>query len=290
MPYQLEKGPYFSVTESVLNDDVERRIWVLAWLRSHPHDGFDAMPTLDSKTLHQDPNSVPVNTLYAHQNIDWYGKTKQQDGVWVQPDYDPQTNPTTGFWHNWYGDCEDIVRETFIRGIEVSLGVEHDPNQHDTGVIRDQAKREWPIEVFWRCPAPWFEGWVTWRDTAPTGGDGHKHEGHVTVHFHSPSHHGSALLKSPLRAGARPPEYRQEPPALLSNGKRGMWVIAQQQQDLMSGVGLPVGSHTSTEGDWQLELLGVGATYRSTGPVVVVQPSEPDGGVLADGREYIPGP
>ena len=44
MPYQLEKGPYFSVTESVL-DDLDRRILVLIGLRRKLDP--DAMPTLE---------------------------------------------------------------------------------------------------------------------------------------------------------------------------------------------------------------------------------------------------
>jgi len=297
MPYQLEKGPYFSVTESVL-DDIERRCWILAWLRSHPDDGFDSMPTLDSTTLQQPPGGTPIN-LYAHQNLHWYGQTQQSGNQFVQPPYNALTNPTTGFWHNWYGEPVKIVRETFIRAIEVSLGLPHETVEDDPGnadlidpnVIQSRAVREWPIEVFWRCPAPWMEGWVTWRVSPYVEGDAQRHAGHVTVHFHTPSHYGSALLKSPLRAGVRPPEYAQEKPYLTSVDRdRGMWVVAQTQQDLMDHVGLPVGSHTSVEGDWELELLGVGATYKSTGDVVVVQPSEPDGGVLADGRPYVAPP
>jgi hypothetical protein len=289
MPYQLEKGPYFSVTESVL-DDIQRRIWILAWLRTNPNAGFDDMPTLDSTTLRTPPGVVNPGNLYTHQNKHWYGKKGKQP----QPKYNAKTNRTTGYWHNWYGDAEGIVREVFVRAIEVSLGVPHDPDQVDLDIIERQKRREWPIEVFWRCPAPWFEGWVTWRGR-PHGVVGDvSHTGHVTIHFHTPSHYGSALLKSPLRLGNVVPEYRDEfhepgkppKPFLSSEGDRGMWVVAQRQQDLRGDTGHRLGSIDSTKGDWKLERLNIGAHYVSEGEVVVVQPSEPNGGVLAGGRPY----
>ena len=37
----------------------------------------------------------------------------------------PRTG-ATGYWRNWYGDAEGIVRETYTRAIEVSLGIPHD--------------------------------------------------------------------------------------------------------------------------------------------------------------------
>ena len=145
----------------------------------------------------------------------------------------------TGFWHNWYGDAEGIVRETFARAIEVSLGIPHDKDMTDPGWIRQNRKRTWPIEIFTRCPAPWFEGWVTWRGNSPA-------HGHVTVHIHTPSHENSVLLTSPLGPGYTIPEYRDEiepvlplppgvdpKPKLPYGGEHGMWVIAHTEQKLV---------------------------------------------------------
>ena len=159
----------------------------------------------------------------------------------------------------------------------------------EPGWIKQNKKRTWPIEVFTRCPAPWFEGWVTWRGKSPA-------HGHVTVHLHTPSHDQSTLLTSPLRPGYTVPEYRDEidpnplppgvdpKPPLPYGGEHGMWVIAHSQQEV---VPLPTGPVVSgaTQQPWT---PWFGGMVHSYGPIVAVQPSEPNGGVLPDGRPYLP--
>ena len=308
MPYQLEKGPYFSVTESLL-DDLELRIDTLIGLRRKIDP--DDMNTLESTTL--DTAAGNVNTYQErlkHQNHEWYGRQPIANNRWAdQPKFDENYPKPTGFWHNWYGDAEGIVRETFARAIEVSLGIPHDEDMTDAGWIRQNRKRTWPIEIFTRCPAPWFEGWVTWRGTSPA-------HGHVTVHIHTPSHENSVLLTSPLRPGYTIPEYRDEiepvlplppgvdpKPKLPYGGEHGMWVIAHTEQKLVplpssvpvvingpvvAGNG-PVVAGPSTTGappTWTVPWFG--GMVWSRGDIVAVQPSEPNGGVLPDGRPYIP--
>jgi hypothetical protein len=289
MPYQLEKGPYFAVTESLL-DDIPRRIEALA--RSRGGDPIDDMPGLDSASLVVAPSTAAAALLAGqfHQNHDWYGMNLNPvTGKWdPQPPFS-QGNRTTGYWHNWYGNPDLIMRETFIRAIEVSLGVPHDPKNLDTTSIAVAKKHEWPIEVFWRCPAPWFETWVTWRGTENPGQSTDK-TGHVTVHVHSPSHDNAALIESPIRSApdnARA-EYKDEPntpngPYLSSdNRERGMWVIAHRNQDPVIPIFGPI---TTAVGQiWGLPNFGSG--YHSHGEIVAVQPNEPDGGVKAAGRPY----
>jgi len=314
MPYQLEKGTTFSVTESVL-DDLNLRIPSLAWLRGHPNENFDTRPTLESTSL-DDPNNANVPNKaqrLAHQS-DWYGEyvIDPATGQLVQKPYAPD-HRTTGYWRNWYGNSQGIVREVWIRAIEVSLGVPHDPQQTDAQQIHDHRTREWPIEVFWRCPAPWFEGWITWRGK-PEGNHKVSHSGHVTVHFHTPGHNGGGLIQSPQRPGYLlrnpvPADYKQEPVTaasqyLPSDGERGMWVVAQQRQELRNpdgwliepgnvvpnsaAPGNTVNPAGTQEGQWYVDQIPIGAGFVSTGDVVVVQPSEPDGGVVAGGRPYTP--
>ena len=143
---------------------VSRRSFSCAPTRPRPN-----MKSLDSQWL--DPAHGGINYVQdriEHQNLDWYGK-KMVGGVWQdQPAFNEYTNRTTGFWHNWYGNAEGIIRETYTRAIEVSLGIPHDPAQTNAQWIANNMVRAWPIEIFNRCPAPWFEGWVTWRDHPPT--------------------------------------------------------------------------------------------------------------------------
>jgi hypothetical protein len=290
MPYQLEKGPYFSVTESML-DPIDMRIQVLIGIRQHTDP--DAMPTLESDSLNTNVGSVKTHDQrIEHENHEWYGKHKGPDGRWyAQPPFDANHPVRTGYWHNWYGDAEGIIRETYARAIEVSLGIPHDPTMLDHVWIDTNKKRTWPIEIFTRCPAPWFEGWVTWRGNSPTNG-------HVTIHVHTPSHDNSLLLTSPLRPGYSTPEYldeidpvplpadRDPKPPLPYSGEHGMWVVAHENQELVPTTPAPGPITVTTDGKWTVPWFG--GMVHSNGKIVVVRPSEPNGGVLADGRPYLP--
>jgi hypothetical protein len=306
MPYQLEKGPYFSVTESVF-EDIPRRIHVLIAMRQGADP--DDIPSLESASL--DPPAGGIDTLAQrryHENRHWYGKWEVPpfSGNWVDQDpFDSWTNPRTGYWHNWYGNAERIIRETYTRAIEVSLGIPHDPRMTDYEWIWLHKTRWWQIEIFNRCPAPWLEGWVSWR--GKPGGDGH-----VTVHIHTPSHDDSNLLHSPFRtsaalagttiAGNMTPEYRDErtsPPPIPSDGERGIWVVGHEVHDLVDPpyVGFlrqrrPAPPNPQNDEEkWDIPWFG-GVVWShdenatTSDKIVVVRPNEPDGGVLANGRPY----
>jgi hypothetical protein len=276
MPYQLEKGPYFAVAETMLDfgGSAEARFGLLALMRA----GTDAdeLPTLDSTNL----NAGPLPTADArrdHMDEHWFGKTRANPSAPWQPQapLDPTNPKRTGFWNNWYGDADGIVAKAFIRAVEVSLGIEHES--------MDAPSRFWPIEIFWRCPAPWLEAWVTWREAA----DG---AGHVTVHLHTPSHDASALLLGPKRGApdnARH-DYLDEPVAC--DMEKGMWVIAHEQQEQLPYYAPTNPTPPTPPGQpaqhWQLPTFG--PFYYSHGPIVAVQPNEPDGGVRHSGRPYVP--
>jgi hypothetical protein len=297
MPYQLEKGPYFAVTESMLdfggNRDDRLALLKLMIQGTDPN----RLPSLESKSLNRGPMSDAEARL-EHMNRHWFGRTKAEPGApWVdQPKFDPQCPTTTGYWRQWYGNAGDIVAKTFIRAVEVSLGVDHVMPGTDLNTL--VATRCWPIEVFWRCPAPWLEGWVTWRreEDRPASnrlGDRLRHSlarlferpniGHVTVHLHTPSHEGSVLLLSPRRTAPFDaiPDYVDEP--VSSAARRGMWVIAHERQVQHQYYGV---TEPSPAGAFPLPMFG--PLVESTGNVITVQPNEPDGGVLRDGRPYAP--
>jgi hypothetical protein len=124
---------------------------------------------------------------------------------------------------------------------------------------------------------------VTWREAA----DG---AGHVTVHLHTPSHDASALLLGPKR-GAPDNErhdYLDEPVAC--DMEKGMWVIAHEQQEQLPYYAPTNPTPPTPPGQpaqhWQLPTFG--PFYYSHGPIVAVQPNEPDGGVRHSGRPYVP--
>ena len=246
-------------------------------------------------------------------NRHWYGKTYISPGQWgPQQPFNPVTHPRTGFWHNWYGDAEGIVRKTYIRAIEVSLGIPHDrsrspacahapadhrldPSEHDP-CLADRDLHAVPGTVVRRLGD--LEGITLPAVRTPGPPDT---SGQVTIHLHTPSHDNSNLLTSPVRhAGYNTPEYRDEinfPAPLPSDGMRGMWVISHLHNDLVPVASPPNGpvvavpsqtdpNHPLRKVPWLVP--GFGAGYHSQGDIVVVQPSEPNGGVLANGRPYTP--
>ena len=64
-------------------------------------------------------------------------------------------NPSIGFWINYWGDVEAIVRETFTRAVEVAFGLEHGQTM-TTDELADlrPPHRFWPISVFLNSKTP----------------------------------------------------------------------------------------------------------------------------------------
>ena len=106
--------------------------------------------TLTSLNTSEGKQSRTEDQRRSHQNRHWYGKTPLGSGLSVpQQPFDAVTNPRTGFWHNWYGDAEGIVR----RRIRVRSSTMPRPSRrrHDETEIVDLARhpdhrRFWPIE------------------------------------------------------------------------------------------------------------------------------------------------
>ena len=266
MPYSLEKGPYLSVIEDYVNGDRGRALETLATLRNG--GAIDEIDAFDSQPLDAGPYST--SQLRDHFKRDWLGYKQDGQGNWQPPaPFDNVASPTTGFWQAWHGDCEGVLRLTLIRALEVSLGIPHtqapaaNPTQH------------WPIELFWRCPVPWFEGWVTWR--ANGSGPG----GQVTVLLTTPSH-GHPLKNSPLRSKTPPdPDYQENPPAAV--GPQGSWVVSQgYHRPRVTVVSLPA----TAEIPWTFPTLAL--AYKSEGPPVTVSPAEWEGGVLNPPTPWVP--
>src|SRR5437879_1220653 len=193
MPYQLEKGPIWSVVEAALAEGPDKAYELLLLLRDPSHE-IARGPLAKSKSLDDKKTNSTPKTRGDHLNKDWFGM-KKAGSAWVKQadaDFDPQSNPSTGFWINYWGDVEEIVRETFVRAIEVSLGLRHGERHAPHAEFR----RFWPISVFLKCPTPWFEGWVTWRSWE-AGTATRAQDGSVAVHFLVPGNYGSQVLKQP---------------------------------------------------------------------------------------------
>ena len=280
MPYILEKGPFFELTESYANDDAagpDRLMTLLADLRD-PNKNILDMYWMKAR----DPFIAAGG---RHLIVDWFGY-KKPEGPGQQPyqkqdPFNATSNPRTGFWKNWYGDAESVVRETAIRAIEVATGLYHG---QAIPAPPGRPPRHWPISYFWCCGAPFFQGWVTWLRTGP----GYR-EGQVTVIFVTPGVEptpGAKMLlstpRSPEALANNWEEYREGP--VSADGMHGMWVVGHEALWIWNPVPSP--SAPQKAGDWFVPPPG--GSYVAQGNVITCSPAERDGGVLGGGRTYIP--
>ena len=229
MPYTTEKAAAFQVVEDYMNADRPRACEMLFDLVDGKR--VTDVPPIASSTLNVSPppyNDPDYRKQYVRE--EWWGEKKLPNGQWQPPPaFNKQTHPTTGFWEYWYGEPEPVFTETLVLGMCVALGVRRpDRNISDS---RKQEWREelnngtqhWPTSIFWKCPAPWFEGWIEFQ----RWGRGRR-AGHVTIIMSTPAH-GVKLYNAPQRPMGRgrnrhPWAYQEDPrePA----GNNGLWVVS----------------------------------------------------------------
>ena len=278
MPYYLEKGPPWSVVESVAGTSKRELYEQLLILRDKRRPITD-LKAFSSSTLNAGPDDTYPKRA-GHFRRHWMGYTKGPKGWRKQPSYKqakadavkkfgrPDVEPWTGWWTGYFGDVEGILRETFSRAIEIALGIDHDRDLAQPS----RAPRLWPITIVMKCPTPWFEGWVTWRKLGTNG--------HVYVHLLIPNHYRANVLTSPLQ-GRNLPDFEIDPQKAV--GDNGMWVISEQQKTFCPPPASSSGTKTS-----EFPHPGLGPTWVGSGKVCVVNPAEADGGVLHDGRPWKP--
>jgi hypothetical protein len=291
MPYHLEKGVTLRLVEQHLNGDRPEMGRVLEALRSADSAAWvsEVLPGLWADggfAARAEVGSDARNHLLR----DWFGV----DGAG-----DP--GPGTGFWIAYRGDVERIVRTSLVWALELALGLERGADP----ATRADAGPPHLIELFWKCPAPWFEGWVV-RRPATARPDG---PALVTVLFVTPSHTGANVAESPVAAAfsaLRGPghpvpsmedDYDQldtdwAPSALAGRprvpaGDRryGTWVVTHADHRSSGDLFLLDNSARSGEfADWGIPQLNV---FEGVGDVVVVSPSLQAGGATHDG--FVPG-
>jgi hypothetical protein len=277
MPYNLEKGPYLSMFEDLLNRSPEQLYRCLQFLRdpARPVTGL----------LHEFTADIPAGPfpttrqLAAHIDRDWFGLPADADRPYgtgeAQPPWSADRHDTTGFWTSWYGDSHAVVRTLFIRACEISLDLAHG-EEHPAG---SAFRRHWPLNLFTICGIRWFEGWLNWRRLGDDPG-----AGLVTVLLLTPSHGKPAnprLVRhfSTDKRGHAP--YALDPPS--AQGDRGLWVVGLRDEVQVEQPPV-LGRGWSSLG--AIDLPRLGPTYVGSGEVVVVATPEGEGGVLPHGRDY----
>jgi hypothetical protein len=292
MPYQLEKGPLLRIFESSLNRDRPGLEALLARLRESERTNRPDW-IMDSEAWQHSAfvrGPQPGSAMRDRVLTEWFGLTAAGE----PPPKDP-LSATTGYWTGYRGDVHKIVVTALRWAVELSLAVGSDE--------RAAADVEpWPIELFWKCPAPWFEAWVVSRRSGTS-----KH-GLVTVVFVTPSHRGATVAQSPIAQsqvtmplGASHPvpslqdDYEQlgrehptegRPRVPAQQRDFAMWVVTHEHNDVVEPPG-PGGADKKSTAvprdlfDWEVPQLAV---YEGAGDVVVVSPSMAAGGIKHDGK------
>jgi hypothetical protein len=259
MPYNLEQGPYLAMLEDLINTDPLRCLRSLRDLDKPVTDILRNPPI----AIHGGPYPTTAE-LADHIDRDWLG---------IEPD-SPAPTGTSRYWSYWRGDAQGIVREALVRAIEVALGLDHDQTPDSGG-----PRRQWPISLLTACGIRWLEGWISWRRV----GDAPE-SGHVVLFILTPTHGKPAeptLLRPTHSTPGTPGAPYQENPA-RADGDQGLWAVGallERRHDPE-----PASAQWVSPGNFPRPHLG--PTYEGQGEVVVVAPSETQGGVLPDGRRY----
>lgn len=277
MPYYLEKGPMLSVLEDYFNrDGREGLIRLLLFLRDPANAVVDCgafdTPAL---TFHAPgPGGVVVAwnpaKIKQHINEHWFDADGKE---W--------------WWNYKPGNAEEIVRQGFIRGIEVALGIDHGVGC-DAAELRQIARDDpWAIEMFWKCGQNWFEVWCVWRRIGTTG--------LVTIMGATPSEDtgNDVVWMTPVAPDdpvSQSAPYALNPTSVGRSGEQGMFVVAQQDNAAVGWAsGYPGGPEEASQ-EGVITPPPAGALYESSGDVVVVVPAEARGGVLPTRRAWTPYP
>lgn len=303
MPYSIDKGQALTFVDDTLNRAPESELvkFVRTW-RQNPQPK-DLITVFSEELVHPGevytPDGDPGRAAMEAKYPAWYAENYWHNAPasidlhltnhWFSP----------GFFLGLEGGLvEEIVGETVCRSVEASLGVDI------TGLPGDPApasSRRWPIDLWWACPAPRFDGHVSWQEIGTSG--------HVRVLFLTPGTLGGALF-SPLTtdptlvdptdatyghyhlevdeartyaAGptmATPPTYDAIPhDGRFSCHESGSWIVSAQSTEIVwpDDDKIP-GFRTRPPFDVKVEKDPLPIILQ-TGPVEVVSPAFASGGV-----------
>ena len=193
MPFHLEKGPVFATLEAKYNGNKQD-------LHDFLQDLWDGIPLGSHRVLTSPMHDGPAGAVNAtgadrRQSMftSWFGDdatTGDPQPAWGWHEDLQRFVATTGYWSQYYGDVRSIVTQTLLRAGEVSLGYA----RPEPGEPLPRGIRHWPVDFFWKCGQPRFEGWVTWRSFPRSS------RGHVAVIFATPAT-PDTVLKRPAEGG-----------------------------------------------------------------------------------------
>jgi hypothetical protein len=307
MPYHLEKGPTLRVIEKTINADL-RAAWTrICASKGGPLDwllGPDATKATWSDSALEKWKDRSLGAAAQAANAqeaiarDWFGYA-QQNGKWAPEGPKPGKWPTTGYWIAYDGDVNEIVRRTLCWALDIALDV-------DKGGT-PRRKTPWPLELFWKCPSPWFEGWVL---------GGNEQRQVVTVIFVTPANKGANVAESPIATQdtttnpdphlGYPVPSKEDNYLVVTdklsakeldaahNRRYSTWVVTHANHVTTGTLKITtntVGGIPDDYADWGIPQLSIYSGYKKSHlgergnpePIVVVSPSQNAGGVKADG-------
>jgi hypothetical protein len=284
MAYMLAKGPIMSLLETMANGRTTAELQQIQNVLDGLRDGtrLTQLPLFDS--ANQPGGSDLIDRLENY----WFGRAQQADQTWVdQPAFDPQNPKPTGYWRGYHGDVESVLRQTMVRAVEVALGI-------DGGQGVSDRTRHWPVEVFWACPHPWVEGWVTWRSDPDDPA-----VGQVTVVFATPGDTVNQIAADPTDPPEPPsPVPLADLPAVSSHG---MWLVSESKHAAHT-VYKMVQLHEDSAVDMILDLVAImvgsdrdtwfvpspTTLHQGFGDIVTVDIPAAHGGPVPEGVPYVP--
>ena len=156
MPKHMTKGPFFNrmaVNHSPPSASaVDPRPGLLAQLRAAAVNLEDVMT---------------VGAVGATQPGGASGAKQHVRNHWLGAGSPPFSQ--TGWWRNWKGEPEKVLRCGLIRALEVAMGLAHACPEHpSTYPSTDPARRppdarNLPVDYFWVCGVSRFEVFVSWN-------------------------------------------------------------------------------------------------------------------------------
>lgn len=312
MPYHIEKGATLTLFEQYLNGpraDMQASLDILGasegtldWLKPGMPPGLWEHPIWTASGAHASGDELRDDITRR-----WFGVTFH-NGAWTEGSFRggqwvEGPSGRTGYWIGYRGNVAEIVRRALQWALELALST-------GSGETAAGGRPVWPIEIFWKCPAPWFEAWVVSRRVAPEG------RGLVTVVFVTPSHEGASVSESPLaqsdvaggwgthpvpsfqddyeQLGVKHPQHPGRPRVSALDREFATWVVTHENHHLADDTGpepeagngdaaTVFEENTAAPREFAVASIPQLAVYEGDGPIVVVAPSMAAGGVKHDG-------
>lgn len=229
MPFHLEKGHGLMALEDLINNPAHRAVLTVArdeMCEGTPMSDVFATVVSNAPTLANygnNPHTAALGGLGPFVADKWFGKP--------------------GYWLDYTGDVDGVVRTTLLFALEAASGVE-------CGTPLPEGPFDRRVELLWHCGQRWFEAWVGWNDPSDA----------VSVLFATPPHAFGEVISSVLNAG---PGQATSITASGADPNRDMILITEDAHVERPTIGLGFWPTGKTK----IPLPSIGRAFDGSGPV-----------------------